>query len=119
MVCCVDVSELAGPQQDLPGAGRGRGGDAAAQEKVLLLRPERGLQRPGPAQPALRAGLRSASPIFIIIIISLSLFNQVSHVEIKISFTRETWPRWTAVHSSNTKQMTNTNSIISAILKIH
>ena len=57
MVCCVDVSELAGPQQDLPGAGRGRGGDAAAQEKVLLLRPERGLPGSCPAQPALRTGI--------------------------------------------------------------
>ena len=52
---CV-VSELAGPQQDVQRAGRGRERDTSAQTQVLLLRPERGLPRPGAAQPALRAG---------------------------------------------------------------
>lgn len=53
------LSELAGPRQDVEGAGRGGDGDAAAEEEVLLLRPERGLQRPRPAQPALRTGTQT------------------------------------------------------------
>ncbi|CAF88570.1 unnamed protein product, partial [Tetraodon nigroviridis] len=48
-------SQLVGPRADAAGAGRGGDRDAAAEEEVLLLRPERGLQRPRPAQPALRA----------------------------------------------------------------
>lgn len=54
-VLCV-VSELAGSQQDLQGAGRGRERDPPAPPQVLLLGPERRLQRPGPAQSALCAG---------------------------------------------------------------
>ena len=32
--------------------------------------------------------------------------TRLSLIEIKISFTRETWPRWTAVHSCNIKHKT-------------
>ena len=35
--------------------------------------------------------------------------TRLSHVEIKISFARETWPRWTAVHSCNVKHKTKYN----------
>lgn len=55
-IFCV-VSELAGPQQDVQRAGGGRERDPSAQTQVLLLRPERGLSRPGPAQSALCTGL--------------------------------------------------------------
>lgn len=51
-------SELAGPQQDVQGARSGGERNAAAPAQVLLLRPERGLQGPGPAQPALCSGER-------------------------------------------------------------
>lgn len=40
------LSELVGPRQDIEGAGRRGDRDVAAEEEVLLLRPERGLQRP-------------------------------------------------------------------------
>ncbi len=59
-VLCV-VSELAGPQQNIQRAGGGRERDPAAQTQVLLLRPERGLQGPGPAKSALCAGLTRPS----------------------------------------------------------
>lgn len=58
-VADVFLSELVGPWQDIEGTGRGGDGDAAAEEEVLLFRPERRLQRPRPAQPALRAGVRT------------------------------------------------------------
>lgn len=51
------LSELVGPWQDVEGTGCGGDGDVAAEEKVLLLRPERRLQRPRPAQLALCAGI--------------------------------------------------------------
>lgn len=54
-VLCV-VSELAGSQQDLQGAGGGRERDPPPPPQVLLLGPERRLQRPGPAQSALCSG---------------------------------------------------------------
>lgn len=55
-VCVCLFSELAWPQQNVPWAGGGGDRNSSAQEEVLLLRPERGLTRPGPAQPALRPG---------------------------------------------------------------
>lgn len=54
------VSELVGPWQNVEGTGRGRDRDVATQEEVLLLRPECGLQRPRPAQPALCSGTQTA-----------------------------------------------------------
>lgn len=53
---CSPLSELAGPRQDIERAGRRRDGDVAAEEEVLLLRPERGLQGPRSAESALRTG---------------------------------------------------------------
>lgn len=55
------ASELAGSQQDLQRAGGGRERDPPPQAQVLLLRPERGLQRSSPAQSALCAGVTRAS----------------------------------------------------------
>ena len=60
-VCvCVCVywldSELAGPQQDVQGAGSGGERDSSAQAQVLLLGPERGLEGPCAAKPALCTG---------------------------------------------------------------
>lgn len=49
-------SELAGPQQDVPGARSGGKRDPAAQAQVLLFRPERGLAGPCPAKPAVCSG---------------------------------------------------------------
>lgn len=53
------LSELVGPWQDIERTGCGGDRDVAAEEEVLLLRPERGLQRPRPAQPALRTGTQT------------------------------------------------------------
>lgn len=53
---CFPLSELAGPRQDIEGAGRRGDGDVAAEEEVLLLRPECGLQGPCSAESALRTG---------------------------------------------------------------
>ncbi len=55
----VFLSELVGPWQDVEGTGCGGDRDVAAEEEVLLLRPERGLQRPRPAQPALCTGTQT------------------------------------------------------------
>lgn len=55
----VFLSELVGPWPDIEGTGCGGDGDVATEEEVLLLGPERRLQRPGPAQPALRAGAQT------------------------------------------------------------
>lgn len=51
------ASELAGSQQDLQRAGGGRQRDPPPSAQVLLLWPERGLQRSSPAQSALCAGV--------------------------------------------------------------
>lgn len=56
------LSELVGPWQDIEGTGCGGNRDVAAEEEVLLLRPECGLQRPCPAQLALCAGTQSIHP---------------------------------------------------------
>lgn len=53
------LSELVGPWQDVEGTGCGGDRDVAAEKEVLLLRPECGLQRPCPAQPALCTGTQS------------------------------------------------------------
>ena len=42
----------------------------------------------------------------LLLLLLRPLFNQVSLLEIKISLTRETWPRRTAVHNSNIKHKT-------------
>ena len=42
----------------------------------------------------------------MLLLLIYPLFNQVSLIEIKIYFTRETGPRWTAVHSSHIKHKT-------------
>lgn len=55
------LSELVGPRSDAEGTGCGGDRDVAAEEEVLLLRPERGLQRPRPAQPALRTGTQTTN----------------------------------------------------------
>ena len=57
----VFLSELVGPWPDAEGTGCGGDRDVAAEEEVFLLRPECGLQRPCPAQPALRTGTRTAN----------------------------------------------------------
>lgn len=55
-LCLLIGSELAGPQQDVQGARSGGERNPAAPTQVLLFRPERGLQGPGPAEPALCSG---------------------------------------------------------------
>lgn len=73
-VCVCLFSELAWPQQNVPWAGGGGDRNSSAQEEVLLLRPERGLTRSGPAQPALRPGLTltTVSPLLPLLNTSLS-----------------------------------------------
>lgn len=55
-LCLLIGSELAGPQQDVQGARSGGERNPAAPTQVLLFRPERGLQGPGAAEPALCPG---------------------------------------------------------------